>query len=378
MAPRGLETWTSAPVRAGNGVEVLAPEGVVHLDPARPAPWSVVTHAHEDHLPTGGKGARRGKGSADDVRPSSMTPPTLDILRLRRPAATGTPLEFDHEVNMAGARLALHRAGHVLGSAMARVETPHGTVLYTGDFSPTGGTTSGKATAEPCDFLVIESTYGEPRFTLPPRDLVLANLETWALRRMLSGSVALGSHPLGRAQELIAFLNRCGIVPVVSGEIAQIAAIYNAHGQDLAWTVLGSPRDDAGHRCYVVPHGYLRKDHPFASRLASEDGAGAYLSGWCQAFSYFERYFIETQFPLTDHATFPELLSFVEACAPKEVFVVHGRPAVFAAEVRRRLDIPARPLALDPPEDPRKTLVPEPAGTAPDALREADRAAGPP
>jgi Cft2 family RNA processing exonuclease len=93
--------------------------------------------------------------------------------------------------------------------------------------------------------------------------------------------------------------------------------------------------------------------------LSGEGGGGAFLSGWCQVFSYFDRYFIEAQFPLTDHATFPELLSFAKACAPKNVITVHGKAATLAAEVERRLGIPARPL-LDRERSPAEALVASP------------------
>lgn len=327
-------------VRLGNGIEVAGPRGTLHLDPSKDAPVSVTSHAHEDHLP------RARKRVDEAVVEATMTAPTLDLLRLRRPNGRGRAVRYGEAFDAAGLSVTLRDAGHVLGSAMARVETPLGSVLYTGDFCPAAGRTSGRAAPEACDLLVTESTYGEPRFTLPPRELVVANLESWLLKHLFRGSVALGAHELGRAQDLVALLNAAGVVPVVSMEIGRHAAVYNAHGHDLAWAVLGSPKAEElkGSAAYVVPQSWLKREHAFVARLREENAKAALLSGWCQVFSYFGSYAIDAQFPLTDHATFPELLAFAEACRPKEVLTTHGREDALAREIERRLGIPARPL----------------------------------
>lgn len=325
-------------VRMGNGVEVLAPKGPIHLDPAKETAVAVVSHGHEDHLP------RTTRGALDGA--PVMTAPTLDLLKMRRPGGRGRAVKYGEEVLLNGASILLRDAGHVCGSAMAEIDVEGRRILYTGDFSPAGGVTSGKAVAQRCDELVIEATYGDPRFSPPPRALVLSNLETWVLKQLLGGSVALGAHELGRAQELIRFLNAAGVTPVVSGEIGRICAVYNSYGHDLAWHVMGSPKaaELAGNACYVVPQAYLKKTAPFVSRLAAEKGKAAFLSGWCQVYSYFENHAIDAQFPITDHATFPELIDFVAACAPKRVWTFHGKSEQLAAEVTRRLGIEATAL----------------------------------
>lgn len=331
-----LASPAHARVTLGNGVEVETDAGRVALDPARETPHSVVTHAHLDHL---GKRAPKGAPPGEPV----MTAPTLDLMRLRRPASRGRHVPYRATERVGGLDVALHDAGHVLGSAMVEVAG----VLYTGDFNPAGGLTCAKCEPRACDTLVTESTYGDPRFELPPRDLVLASIEAWALRKLLAGPVALGAYQLGRAQELVALLNRAGQVPIVSHDIAQVNAIYNAHGHDLAYAVAGSPRAqeiERGNAAWIVPRGWLKKDSEFARKMRTQGGASAYLSGWCHLYSYFNAYDIETQFPLTDHAGFRELLEFVEACAPRRVLTMHGAAKPLAREIRRTLGIPADAL----------------------------------
>ena len=314
-------------VRLGNGIEVSTGSGTLLLDPSREAANAVVTHAHLDHLRAG----------------AHMTPPTLDVLRVRRPASSGFALRYGEPLEVGGMEVVLHDAGHVLGSAMVEVSG----VLYTGDFNPAPGLTCGRAEPRACDVLITESTFGDPRFDLPPKAMVLDSVEAWTLRKLLNGPVALGAYQLGRAQELVALLNRAGQVPVVSPDIGAINAVYNAYGHDLAYAVAGSPRArelEQGNAPWVVPRAWLKKGSDFSRKMRAEGGAAAYLSGWCHLYTYFNAYDIEAQFALSDHAGFRDLIAFIEQCSPKRVLTTHGRAKALAREIRKRLRIPADEL----------------------------------
>ena len=69
----------------------------------------------------------------------------------------------------------------------------------------------------------------------------------------------------------------------------------------------------------------------------------ARVSGWC-AFAPWALRGVDAGFPMSDHADFAGLLNFVEACAPQQVFTVHGAQHELAREIRKRLGIPAQPL----------------------------------
>lgn len=313
-------------VRSGNGVEVASGGRTLLLDPKRAVEGqgAIVTHGHSDHL------------TAD----AHMTAPTLAFLRVRKPTnARGTPLAYGEEAVVGGFGVRLHDAGHIFGSAMVEVATDEGALLYTGDFNPRQGLTVGAAAPRACDTLVMESTYGDPRFDLPPKDLVLANLEAWTLQRLLRGPVALGAYPLGRAQELVFLANRAGLVPIVTPEIAELTAVYNAHGHDLRYAVAGSARalDLAeSSALHIVGREALKRGSDFARGLRQRGGSAAYLSGWCHRYSYFGGYDIDAQFALSDHASFSDLVAFALACGPKRVFTMHGAAASLARELRSR------------------------------------------
>ncbi len=318
-------------MREGNGVEVHHGDRVLHLDPKRAVGGSVVSHGHLDHLASGGV----------------MTPPTVDMLRVRR-GGTGTALAVGEEATVAGFPLRLQEAGHVLGAAMVEVEVDGRTLLYTGDFSTVPGLTRGGAKPVACDVLVMESTYGEPRWDLPPRDLVLENVERWVGNRLAEGPVALGAYALGRAQELVALANRNGWQPMLPPDVADLTRVYNDHGCDLTFVERGSGEawreTTRGNLLHIVPRTELRKGTSFTKRLRKQGGSAALLSGWCHRFRYFDRYAIDAQFPLTDHASFPELVAFARACDPDRVLLHHGSAKRLARELKSRVGLQAEAL----------------------------------
>src|SRR6202140_5449810 len=97
--------------------------GGFHIDPTRPVERALITHAHSDH-------ARAGHGAV------LATQETLDIMRLRLGenfAGSVQAVRYGESVNLGGARVSLHPAGHVLGSAQVAVESNGLRMVASGD-----------------------------------------------------------------------------------------------------------------------------------------------------------------------------------------------------------------------------------------------------
>lgn len=117
-----------------------------------------VSHAHSDHT-----GAHR------EV---ILSAPTAHLMtariggqRVENILPFGEPREF------AGGkipfRLTLLPAGHILGSAMAFIETGGGTLLYTGDFKLRPGLAAEICEPRRADLLIMETTFGRPAYEFP-------------------------------------------------------------------------------------------------------------------------------------------------------------------------------------------------------------------
>lgn len=301
----------------------------VVLDPERPAHSSIVSHAHMDHLTSGG----------------IMTPATLDVMTVRKRKSSGIALDLNKERRVNGFAVTLRNAGHVFGSAMMRVDD----LLYTGDVNPEGGDTCGKAEPEDCRYLVIEATYGRPELVFPPKQSVEQDLLSWVETELAKGPVILSGYEFGKAQELVALANRLKTEVAVTDKVAEIADVYRAYGHRLNYrriSELGEDeRKDA--RVYVMPRSWIKPPMKEEIRWLREAGArAAYVSGWCVLYNFVRGYGIDAQFPLSDHGDFDDLIEFTRECNPKYVYTIYSNPEHLASEIARRLGIPATPLKV--------------------------------
>src|SRR5437763_11710307 len=96
--------------------------GDFYVDPWLPVERAVLTHGHADH-------ARPGSTRYLTTRPG------LGVLRRRLgPEANIEPVDYGAGVTMKGARVSLHPAGHILGSAQVRVESLGEVWVISGDY----------------------------------------------------------------------------------------------------------------------------------------------------------------------------------------------------------------------------------------------------
>src|SRR5262245_22523913 len=122
------------------------------LDARRKSELSFVSHAHADHI------ARHERVIA--------TQATLRLMAHRLgklPAALPAP--YNRPFELGSLFIELLPAGHILGSAQLRVTRSDGhRVLYTGDINFQPSLTAEPAQLAECDTLVLESTFGHPRY----------------------------------------------------------------------------------------------------------------------------------------------------------------------------------------------------------------------
>ena len=97
--------------------------GDFHVDPWRPVPRAVVTHAHADHACWG---CGRYLTSSEGER----------VLRVRmgREAVDRLRSAYGEAVDIGGVRVSLHPAGHILGSSQVRLEHRGEVWVVSGDY----------------------------------------------------------------------------------------------------------------------------------------------------------------------------------------------------------------------------------------------------
>jgi len=254
--------------------------------------------------------------------------------------AAPLPAAFGQSFALAGLRLSLHPAGHVLGSAQIRCESVNGQVLvYAADLGGLGE--RAPSTSEPCerlrcDILVLRASYGHPRFTFPPRAQVLADLVGFvraALAERRTPVVLAAS--LGGAQEAMRALE--GHELCAHPAILRAAEVYRAQGVGLPEaSPLGAVRfgqvvllpADARSRKRVAQMG------PYRTCL---------LSGRAAIPGFAEKLGVDGILPLSDHAGFTDLVDYALQSGATCVQTVHGHARDLADELRRR-GVEAHPI----------------------------------
>src|SRR5512140_2692887 len=132
------------------------------IDVRRRQPRAFISHAHSDHI------ARHEY--------ALCTPETAALYQHRLGPRPTLPLPYRTPIEWGGLRLTTFPAGHCLGSAMLLAEDGDESLLYTGDFKLGESATAERAELPHADILVIESTYGQPAYRLPPRAAAIEQL----------------------------------------------------------------------------------------------------------------------------------------------------------------------------------------------------------
>ncbi len=277
----------------------------------------LVSHAHGDHT-----GGFRYKGL------KQSTPQTRDIHRALHDQRIGSfrALEINSQLVVDDIWVKALDAGHMLGSAQFLIQTPNTSILYTGDINCIDTLTTKAAEPQQCDILVIEATYGSPYYRFPTRETVYAEIVEWALDTIKQGRIpCLHVYAAGKAQEVVRLFNVYTHLPViVNPRFDGVNETYHKSGVHLDW--FSSDSRDGKSILDKDPCVYLTtpSDRNHIGRRFSR----GYATGW--ALSLNGRV---TAFPLSSHADFGQLISFVKACDPKQVYIFTG----FAEDLRRAL-----------------------------------------
>ncbi|HEX8340577.1 MAG TPA: MBL fold metallo-hydrolase RNA specificity domain-containing protein [Tepidisphaeraceae bacterium] len=309
----------------------------LYLDARRPRPISFVSHAHSDHV------ARHQVALA--------TPETLALaeVRLGLEDSISLPLGEDHVHEHC--RVRLYSAGHVLGSAMIRVEHDGGALLYTGDFKLRQSLTVPVAEAPTADVLIMESTYGRPMFRFPPKAETAARLV-----ELVGGAFRDGRQPvvmgysLGKAQEIVRILTDAGFVVTEHGAVGKLSDVYEQRGVPLGKRRKYVAADFRGPRALPLEERGVLVAPPQVARSTFVSGfdnpVTIMMSGWALLKGAHFRYGVQHVLPLSDHADFDELIELIDRVQPKKILTVHGFPDFVQTLRKRGLDASlARPEA---------------------------------
>jgi putative mRNA 3-end processing factor len=292
--------------------------GGFYIDPWNPVERAVITHAHADHL-------CRGSKYYLSARPGAV----LLRARLGDDAAIES-VEYGNATEIRGVRVSFHPAGHILGSAQVRIEH-HGEIwVVSGDYKLGADPTCTAFETIQGHTFVTESTFGLPIFRWPEPSDVLAEINDWWRANQQAGKASvLFAYPLGKAQRVLAGIDR-SIGPIYThGAVEQFNRIYRECGIHLPPTEYARsapPKTDWTDALILAPP--LAKTSPWLRRFA--DFSTGFASGWMRIRGTRRRRSNDRGFVLSDHADWPALLTAIRASGAGRVWVTHGYRAPLA------------------------------------------------
>jgi len=242
-------------------------------------------------------------------------------------------MEFGVTAEVRGMRVTLLPAGHILGSAQFYLEEGGESLLYTGDFKLRPGLSAERAQWREADTLIMETTFGLPKYRFPPPEQVMAEMVRFCAECLEQGRtpVLLG-YSLGKAQEILCALTRAGMRPMLHGTVHKMTEIYRKLRPGFPCEYDPYDANEIAGKVLICP--------PSANRTAMvtqiENRRTAVLTGWAAEPGAKFRYGCDAAFPLSDHADYEDLVRYVELVKPKRVLTLHGFASEFAADLRRR------------------------------------------
>ena len=304
---------------------LYCPPGDFYIDPWRPVPRAVITHAHSDH-------ARRGHGAYLAQAQGE------GVLRARLGADIRLQaVAYGEVVSINGVRVSLHPAGHVLGSAQVRLEHAGRVWVASGDYKLDPDPTCAPFEPVRCDVFITESTFGLPIYRWPSGDDLFADMSAWWRANADAGRASVVyAYAFGKAQRVLAGVDASVGPLVCHGAVQVLNDAYRAAGVALPAThrVTDDGLAPADLRRALVVAPPSAAGTPWLRRFG--DQADAFASGWMQVRGARRRRGVDRGFVLSDHADWPSLQRAIAATGAERVIVTHGSVPVMVRWLREQ------------------------------------------
>lgn len=295
---------------------IYCPAGDFYIDPWKPVPRALITHAHSDH-------ARPGMGHY------LATDGTAPVMRHRLGDIRLETINYGQERKIADALVSFYPAGHVPGSAQIKVTVKGETWVVSGDYKTVADGMSAPFEPIRCHAFITECTFGLPIFSWTTQNVLAAEINRWWAANAAAGRTSiLGAYALGKAQRLLTTVDPA-IGPILThGAVENTNQVMRDQGIALPDTTL-------------VTAETTHKTHPGALVLATPSalntswakrfGAAstAFASGWMALRGVRRRRSADRGFIMSDHADWAGLNAAIAATGAEKIFVTHGYTSAF-------------------------------------------------
>jgi putative mRNA 3-end processing factor len=301
--------------------------GGFHIDPWEPVERALITHAHGDH-------ARAGSAAYLCAAQSA------GLLRRRFGAdARIEAIDYGRTVTLGSVQVSFHPAGHVLGSAQIRIESPDGIWVVAGDYKRAADPTCTPFEPVRCDTFVTESTFGLPIYRWDDTRTVIDDITSWWRGNADAGRTSvMFCYTIGKAQRLLAELARVTDRAIyVHGMMLGMIDAYRDAGVAMlpikpVIEKTGRAKPSFAGELVLAP--LSARGTPWMRRLG--DVSDGFASGLMRVRGVRRQRGFDRGFVLSDHADWPALLQTVEDTGAPRVLTTHGHAEPLARYLSER------------------------------------------
>ena len=318
------------------GILILLEDFSFSIDPQSKiaeGDFILISHAHSDHI--------AGFSSKKPKLASYLTVKLIEALTRRKSRNIIPAFLPSQRFNLAGLEIETYNAGHILGSLQFHFRRRTTTLTYTGDFNLESTLITKAAKPIECDELIIDATYGHPEINFPPREIIYNEIADFIEKAIKNEQPpAFYAYPIGKAQELIALINKyLNLEVIIDGEISRVNKVYKANGYEFKTIKLKSKEASESLKSGSLPIIVSNKN-----RLKSQEKYNVVkaIATGLAAIWPFKNYY--KAFPLSNHSDFKETIQYIEQAKPKQIYTVGYHAQSLAEWIKRNMKTKVNPL----------------------------------
>ncbi|HEX7367418.1 MAG TPA: exonuclease [Pelobium sp.] len=276
--------------------------GDFFLDPQLPVKKAVISHAHGDHA----------KPESQLVFCTSFTQQVMQLRYKKKAATTFDTKQYGAHFYLGDVKLSFIPAGHILGSAMVKMEYLDITYLFTGDFKLQKDNSCEAFAFCKADVLITETTFAKPENRHPNPEKEIEKLNN------ITTNILLGAYGLGKAQRLTKMINEiCPQKTVhLHYSIFPVHQLYLNNGVDLGPFIHYDRKkfkQNPRNQVYIVPPLTFNSYHKAMGVVK------LFASGWKNL-----QCGNDESLYISDHADWADILQTIKEVAPQQVWTIHG------------------------------------------------------
>jgi putative mRNA 3-end processing factor len=294
----------------------------VFIDPWKPVPKALITHAHSDHAIMG-------------CQSYLCTATSVPILQHRLGIHQKIQgVQFGEKIHIHGVTISFHPAGHIVGSAQIRIEYEDEIWVVSGDYKTIDDHISEPYEPVRCHTFITESTFGLPVYQWPDQEKIFEDINRWWIQNSARNITSIiSAYTLGKAQRLIQNVDH-SIGPVFChGAVESVNQVLRESGVRLKKTrvIDEHVRKEELQKALVIAPGSALSS-PWMRRFREYSTATA--SGWMALRGRRQWQYLDEGFVLSDHADWQSLNTAIKATNCEQVIVTHGYSDIFAKWLR--------------------------------------------